>query len=336
MEGTGDGAEGERDRTDSEESVVDEQGSVLTGIPLMQPGETPRNLLVGFGYAVLALLLNIFAAIIIGLIVWRDWHGLGTALAESSLGSLPGFNGPGDLKSAGVFGLYVFGAMVVVFGVMGAGGDTGPPQQGANATDATTVNTAAAATSSAATAATATNSLTSTPTPTMTETPTATRTPTPIMTDTPTATRTQTPEPSNAEAVTAALRDGAGQAQFVDAVRETDSIEQVDGGVLGEVRYDLDVGGLGLTQSQADDAEFRAGRNAKEIIRAVANDPAASDVDGELAIYASVPTADGGSAVALKVVVDMDTVRDTDWENTPWQTLRDEAEQYKFNRYLFE
>jgi len=124
-------------------------------------------------------------------------------------------------------------------------------------------------------------------------------------------------------------------AQHNDGIRELQIDPDFDGREceMVTVRYDLDTQGLGMVGSQAEDAEHRAGTTARDLIQRLVDE----DVNGicSLAIYAYVPTQDGGSSVSTKVVVDLERYQDVDWSAYPWQNLRDDADQYKFNESLY-
>ncbi|QLG61073.1 hypothetical protein [Halorarum salinum] len=159
-----------------------------------------------------------------------------------------------------------------------------------------------------------------------------TDTPAPI--DEPTSTATATPMPdSDKERAENALIEGyqASDSDYRDGVREVDTLDGYDGrdGYLIELRYDLFVDGFGNLE---DDAEHRAGQVAVATLEAMA-DTNAENVTA-VAIYAYVPT-NNGDAVSTKIVIDMSTVESIDWNSYAWQSLRDDAYQYKFNDYLY-
>jgi hypothetical protein len=157
---------------------------------------------------------------------------------------------------------------------------------------------------------------------------------------TPTSTVGPTPESATGdspeEQSRQLVRSTAESEQFVDEVQEVSIVPDFQGrdGFSVELRYDLDTEGLGMTGSQADDAEHRAGTVAREIIKTASEDAPNGLVS--VAVYAYVPTSDGGSSVSTKVVVDLTKYEDIDWSAYPWQNLREDADQYKFNRYLYE
>jgi hypothetical protein len=140
---------------------------------------------------------------------------------------------------------------------------------------------------------------------------------------------------SDKELAEQTLREGyqSSDSDYREGLREVDTLDGYDGrdGYLIELRYDLWVDGFG---SLEDDAEYRAGQVAVSVLEAMSNTDAENVT--AVAIYAYVPTQSGDDSVSTKIVIDMKTINSIDWSSYVWQNLRDDADQYKFNAYLYD
>lgn len=155
--------------------------------------------------------------------------------------------------------------------------------------------------------------------PTVTETPTAT------------STATATDTPSEKELARTAAQDGlTNSGSWSSGLREISFVEKTDGTLLMRVRYNLDTRSL----DGADDAEKRAGFTARYVLVSLVDSRVTSV--SEVAIFAYVPTSDGGDSVSTKVVIQMDTAQSINWDACAWECIPERADQYKFNRYLYE
>jgi len=153
----------------------------------------------------------------------------------------------------------------------------------------------------------------------------------PATTATSTQTRTATPTPSSRNLARQATREGLNDGDaWSDGVREISLTEQADAGDLLSVRYTLQTSFL----NGADDAEQRAGFTARAVLLSVAETRLGDQT--EVAIYAYVPTEGGDDTVSTKVVMTLAMARSINWERCAWECIPETAEQYKFNRYLYE
>lgn len=114
--------------------------------------------------------------------------------------------------------------------------------------------------------------------------------------------------------------------------REIDFRSMVGGGFSVDTRYNLDHRTLGGSFT-AEKAEKRAGWTAWTILKRLSSTHINNLV--EAGIFAYVPTKDGGDTVSTKVVMTIETADRIDWESNTWRVVRDRADQYKFNEYLY-
>lgn len=273
--------------------------SVTDHIPGMEAGNSGRNIVVGLLYLVLfplvLLLLPFYAFLALGM----NRNGIADVVTDSPLGGLPGL-GDGGWKAGAAAFVYLIVALAVISAAAPAsdsGGSASSPQSAAI----------------------------DKPTPTVTPTPTATATPT--------STPTPLPESDKQRAENALLKGfHNSDSQYRDGVREVGTLDGYNGrdGYLIELRYNLVVDGFG---SLEDDAEHRAGQIAVSTLQAMASTNAENVT--AVAIYAYVPTEGGDDTVSTKIVIDMGVIESIDWQSYTWQSLRDDADQYKFNSYLY-
>lgn len=163
-----------------------------------------------------------------------------------------------------------------------------------------------------------------------TATPTATPTPTPTATPTPTPIETLTDREIAEKAARSGLEEGS-MYTADDPVREIDTMNLYGGGYTVEVRYNLAPGGFG--GSIEENAEEFAARVAMEVIGNVVESEAqnVSRID----IYAYVPVRSGGETVSSKIIMGYGTANRINWGAYRWEDIREDAEQYKFNAYLY-
>lgn len=294
----------------------------LTDLPGIHPdASSVRDIIIGLIYAIIALpllgILIAFLPIIGALAVGTNWRGSATRFEK-----LPGISASGGLVPglvAGVYGLLVLGVVMSLPG--GEDTDTGDD----SVPDASTVTETPVATQTAAAntqqsssqvqqtdEATATSMLTATPTPT------------------PTATATPPPTPSEEDRVRQASKDGLSTADaWSSGVRSIKTQSIANGKMRADIRYNLDTSAP-FSSFTAKKAERRAGFTARSVILELLKN---ENVD-EIAIYAYVPTT-GGNTVSTKIVISREQAESVNWDACAWECLRQKADQYKFNGYLY-
>lgn len=142
----------------------------------------------------------------------------------------------------------------------------------------------------------------------------------PVATDTPSA------ELEAVQSAKSGLSDGS---SWNDETREVSVEEGPNNTTTLDVRYNLQTDTLG-GEFDSDEAEKRAGFTARNVLQSIEGE----DVD-RLAIYAYVPTEDGGDTVSTKIVIDAEKAESIDFDSCAWKCVREEASQYKHNSYLY-
>jgi len=147
---------------------------------------------------------------------------------------------------------------------------------------------------------------------------------------TPEPTPEPTPTPTDEELALRAAAEGA-RGQFTEGIRSVEATSDFQGrdGYTAEVRTDLNPEVI----TGADRAEHMGGTVARRTIESVETSDAENVT--AVAVYAYVPTTDGDDTVSTKVVVDLKMFEGVDWSAYPWQRIRDEADQYRFNSHLY-
>lgn len=147
-------------------------------------------------------------------------------------------------------------------------------------------------------------------------------------TATPTATATPAASPKEQvrEAAVTALQSDSHLG--MEGIKRAEYRATHDGEML-HIYYDYNV------THDAEDDKVLTDLFARSALTAVLDVEDRGDVTG-LALYAKVPTADGGETTLSKVVWRLADVADRDWsEDESHVYVEDEAEQYKFNDYLY-
>lgn len=118
-----------------------------------------------------------------------------------------------------------------------------------------------------------------------------------------------------------------------DSIRTIQTMKTFDGGYYLGLRWDLDY------WSDAENVQPSIGER-RALASTLAALRALRSVDvGDLyrvGSYAYVPSYDDGTAVHTKVVVDANELRDQSLEQYDWRRLRETAELYRFNEFLYD
>lgn len=147
----------------------------------------------------------------------------------------------------------------------------------------------------------------------------------------PTVTASPTPDSPNAR-VTRAARSALGTWDgYVKNIRTIEVGSYHNGEKIVDsldVRYDL------RTPNNSEKAEERAAMVTCEVLSAVLDVENRGNV-GTVAAYAYVPTTDGDDSVSTKCVINLGQFEGQDMSGCYGPVLRDHADQYKHNSYLY-